>query len=117
MSTSRLKTVALSIGIWLLLSWQATMPSHLAFAMPATVGPDAGNPAPAPARALLDKYCISCHNGRLRTAGLSLERDSVDVDHVGTATDMWEKVLRKVRTQAMPPPGARRPSRDEYAAL
>src|SRR3954469_12003940 len=68
-------------------------------------------------RALLDKYCVSCHNARLKTAGLLLDRDSVDVEHVGATGALWEKVLRKVRTQAMPPAGARRPTAAEYASL
>jgi cytochrome c5 len=69
------------------------------------------------ARALLDKYCISCHNARLKTAGLVLDRDNADADHVASSGDLWEKVLRKVRTQAMPPAGARRPTAVEYTSL
>ena len=32
-------------------------------------------------RAILDKYCATCHNQRLHTAGLSL--DAMDLAHVG----------------------------------
>jgi cytochrome c5 len=68
-------------------------------------------------RALLDKYCVSCHNARLRTAGLVLDRDTADLSNVAAKDELWEKVLRKVRTQAMPPTGSRRPTAVEYASL
>src|SRR5687767_4703562 len=54
-------------------------------------------------RALLDTYCISCHNEKLRTAGLLL--DQLDVAQVGAHAEVWEKVLRKLRSGMMPPPG------------
>ena len=71
----------------------------------------AGSPVTAASsrRAVLDTYCVTCHNQRLRTAGLTL--DSVDVANVGVAAELWEKVLRKVRTGAMPPAG--RPRLDQ----
>ncbi len=58
-------------------------------------------------RALLDTYCVTCHNERQKTAGLML--DKVDVEHVSAAADVWEKVVRKLSTGSMPPPGMRRP--------
>src|SRR5215467_14363750 len=59
--------------------------------------------------ALLNQYCITCHNQRLKTAGLLL--DSMDFEHVEKDAAAWEKVVRKVRTGMMPPSGARRPDR------
>src|SRR4051812_11285391 len=41
----------------------------------ATVPQPTGTPV---TRELLDKYCVSCHNDRLKTAGLSLERLALD---------------------------------------
>src|SRR5215471_17599767 len=67
--------------------------------------------------ALLNQYCITCHNQRLKTAGLLL--DSMDFEHVENDAAAWEKVVRKVRTGMMPPSGARRPDRtvlDAFAA-
>ena len=61
------------------------------------------------ARALLDRYCVSCHNSRLRTAGLAL--DTVDVARVGDAAEVWEKVAVKLRTGMMPPTGSPQPER------
>ena len=66
-------------------------------------------------RAALDKYCVSCHNDRLKTAGLTLEHGNVDL--VGVQPDVWEKVARKLRTHEMPPPGRPRPDASTYSAL
>jgi len=59
-------------------------------------------------RALLDTYCVTCHNQQLKTAGLTL--DAVSLDRVPDSAEVWEKVLRKVRTGAMPPAGRPRPN-------
>src|SRR5882757_9836007 len=66
-------------------------------------------------RALLNKYCVTCHNEKLRTAGLTLEK--ADISSVGTDAALWEKVLDKVRTGAMPPAGLPRPDTATYASL
>ena len=63
---------------------------------------------PAPVdRALLDRYCVTCHNGRLRTGGLAL--DDLDVTDVAAHAETLEKVVRKLRAGQMPPPGRPRP--------
>jgi hypothetical protein len=64
-------------------------------------------PTPVPDRALLDKYCITCHNDKLKTGGLTLEQ--VDVDDVRGNADLLEKIVRKLRTGQMPPMGRPRP--------
>lgn len=61
----------------------------------------------APSRALLDQYCVTCHNGRLKTAGLTLE--GLDVADVARNAGTLEKVARKLRTGQMPPEGRPRP--------
>jgi len=38
--------------------------------------------------------------------------DQLDIAHAGERPEVWEKVVRKVRTGMMPPPGARRPDAD-----
>jgi hypothetical protein len=58
-------------------------------------------------RALLDQYCVTCHNQKLKTAGLIL--DKADVDHVGDDAEVWEKVIRKIHGRTMPPLGMPRP--------
>ncbi|HEY7171399.1 MAG TPA: DUF1592 domain-containing protein, partial [Vicinamibacterales bacterium] len=60
-------------------------------------------------RALLDRYCVTCHNDRLRTGNLVLTREAVDPDQVAGAGAVWEKVLLKLRSGAMPPVGRPRP--------
>ena len=65
----------------------------------------------AAARAVLDQYCVTCHNQRLKTAGLAL--DKLDLEHVGDSAEVWEKVARKLRTREMPPPGRPRPDPDD----
>ena len=66
-------------------------------------------------RAVLDRYCVACHNDRTRAANLSLE--DLDLTEVGDHAELWEKVVRKLQAGMMPPPGARRPPAAEYAAL
>ena len=81
--------------------------------------PAAGNATfpPADARAVLDRYCVSCHNQKLKTAGLILDADAVDVTHVPAGAATWEKVVRKLRSGAMPPPGRPRPDKATYASM
>jgi mono/diheme cytochrome c family protein len=66
-------------------------------------------------RALLDKYCVTCHNDRIKTANLSLQ--DVDLTTVGEHAELWEKVVRKLRAGVMPPPDVPRPSLAEYEGL
>jgi mono/diheme cytochrome c family protein len=68
-------------------------------------------------RALLDKYCVTCHNQKLKTAGLLL--DKMDLDHIADGAETWEKVIRKLRGGQMPPVGLPRPDRatvDSFAS-
>jgi mono/diheme cytochrome c family protein len=63
-------------------------------------------------RAVLNRYCVTCHNERLKTAGLLL--DKADVEHVSVGAEVWEKVIRKLRSVSMPPAGAPRPDKTTY---
>jgi cytochrome c5 len=65
----------------------------------------------APYRALLDQYCVTCHNERAKTAGLML--DKMDLGHVAEGAETWEKVIRKLRGGMMPPTGRPRPGDNE----
>jgi len=60
-----------------------------------------------PPRAVLDRYCVTCHNQRTRAGGLVLE--TLDPAHVEVQPAVWEAVVRKLRTRAMPPQGMPRP--------
>jgi mono/diheme cytochrome c family protein len=66
-------------------------------------------------KALIDQYCVTCHNNRLKTANFSLE--GADLATVGDHAELWEKVVRKLRAGVMPPPDIRRPSLEEYEGL
>ena len=84
---------------------------------PAPAGATAPANTPAQKPALLNQYCITCHNQRLKTGGLLI--DTFDLEHVAKDAAAWEKVVRKIRTGMMPPSGARRPERavlDSFAA-
>ena len=66
-------------------------------------------------QALLERYCITCHNDRLRTAGFSLE--ALDVGNVRADAEAWEQVVLKLRAGMMPPAGRPRPDRETYDRL
>jgi hypothetical protein len=76
---------------------------------PAPVSP------PVPAAAVVKQYCVTCHNGRTKTGGLSLE--NVDAADVSASGDTWERVVRKLQRHAMPPQGAPRPDEATYDAV
>ena len=76
----------------------------------------AGQAPAAPARDLVATYCVSCHNERLKTGNLALDTISADAGQVSTAAETWEKVVVKLRSRAMPPPGRPRPDTASYDA-
>jgi len=69
----------------------------------------------SPQRALINQYCVTCHNQKLRTANLLL--DKADLDHIGDNAAIWEKVVHKLRTREMPPGGMPRPDNATYDSL
>ncbi len=72
-------------------------------------------PTPQTARAFFDRYCVGCHNDRLRTANFSLQ--TADLAAVGDHPEIWERVIRKMRAGMMPPPGIPRPPLAQYETL
>jgi mono/diheme cytochrome c family protein len=80
----------------------AQAPTPTVRAAVATAAPDL-----AGARALMDKYCVTCHNGRAKTAGLEL--DSFDLTKLKEHAELGEKIILKLRSGMMPPQGAQRP--------
>jgi mono/diheme cytochrome c family protein len=89
---------------WLLVAWALA-----AQAADVRLKPD------ATAAATVQKYCVTCHNDRLKTGGLTLA--SADLAKPSAHAETWEKVIRKLRTAAMPPVGAPRPAPAESDAL
>ncbi len=66
-------------------------------------------------QALVDRYCVTCHNQRLKTAKLAL--DTLDLAHPEKDSLAWERAIRKLRGGMMPPPGAPRPAVADMQAL
>jgi mono/diheme cytochrome c family protein len=68
-----------------------------------------------PERALVQAYCIACHNNKLKTAGLAL--DAFIGQSVSRHPEVWEKVVRRLRARQMPPAGLPRPEESTYRAV
>ena len=77
--------------------------------VPAATAPTVAVSSAVSERALLDQYCVVCHNQRLKTAGLML--DQLDLAHMHDHAEIGEKVVRKLRAGMMPPSGMPRPDR------
>jgi hypothetical protein len=63
-------------------------------------------------RAMLNTYCVTCHNTRLKTGGLALDGEVLNHLNSQSPSDdaqVWEKALRKLRGHQMPPPGSPQP--------
>ena len=71
--------------------------------------------AAAPPRALVEKYCIGCHNERLKAGGLPL--NNIATQSISQNTAVWEKVVRKLRARYMPPVGLPRPDENTYNSV
>jgi mono/diheme cytochrome c family protein len=82
---------------------------------PRTPNPDLGFLAGPSQKALIDQYCVTCHNERLKTGELAL--DTLQKARVEANAETWEKVVRKVRAGLMPPAGSKRPDRGSLDAL
>ena len=66
-------------------------------------------------RALIDQYCVTCHNSKAKTANLLL--DQLDLAHLSANAEIGEKVIRKLRAGLMPPTKMRRPDPAAMEAL
>src|SRR5215471_16947459 len=62
-------------------------------------------------QAMLNTYCISCHNSRAKIGGLAL--DALDLQAAPDSAEIWEKALRKLRGHLMPPPGSPQPAQKD----
>jgi len=78
-------------------------------------GPAVPQAAPVPDAAFLKQYCVTCHNDRVKAGALTLA--SLDVAAVEGHADVWEKVVRKLRTGMMPPEGVPKPPAAARAAF
>lgn len=72
-------------------------------------------PAATTPRAFFDTYCVTCHNQKLKTAGLML--DTLDLTKPDAHAEVLEKVIGKLRAGSMPPPGMPRADAAAYSAV
>jgi mono/diheme cytochrome c family protein len=96
----------------LMASWIAVASAAAASLVQITSAQQPPSSAPQLARTVVTRYCVTCHNQKLKTAGLTL--DAADIAHVSQDGALWEKVIRKLRAGAMPPRGAPRPDEATY---
>ena len=107
------KSASIAVGVWLAsVAWQS--PGAAGLSQAAAPGPSAAATEQA-SRLLLDQYCVSCHNDRARTGGLSLEK--IDLTGLPAHGDVWEKVIKKLDAGMMPPQGARKPDQPAVSAF
>jgi len=97
------------LALALLLSVQVNISAQQRNAAPA------GSSATSTQRQFLDRYCATCHNDRLKTAGLSLVQ--VDLSKISADPELWEKVVRKLHTGVMPPPSMPQPPAADRLAM
>jgi cytochrome c553 len=98
--------------------WVALVAAVAALAQSQTApqqAPNRGRMSVAAQRAVIDQYCVGCHNQKAKVGGLAL--DTVDLSRAGDHAETLEKVIRKLRAGMMPPAGAKRPDPATSAAL
>ena len=101
------------VGGSLALVWSGSSP-HAQAPQPAS------KPAPSTAsqRALLDKYCVTCHSEKMRATGsVPVSFEGADLNNVADHAELWETTVRKLRAGLMPPDGMPRPDKDSYEGL
>jgi mono/diheme cytochrome c family protein len=115
MSAPRPRIGRSTVAALMAAGWLASVATVPTSARHGAATPQQPNPTTLDARAVLDKYCVTCHNQRLRTAGLSL--DGVDITQASATPELWERVIAKLRAGSMPPPGRPRPDAATYREM
>lgn len=72
-------------------------------------------PAISSKLALVDKYCISCHNAEENKGGMNL--DAIRFEDVIQHSEIWENVIARLQARQMPPPDRKRPNEETYDAV
>jgi mono/diheme cytochrome c family protein len=97
-------------GIWLAALLISAGPMQAAQQPPAA-------PAAVP-QATFQRYCLSCHNQNLKERGtVPIAFNTLNLSNVGADADVWERIVRKVRTGLMPPSGRPRPDTATHDAF
>jgi hypothetical protein len=108
------------VGVWVgSVAWNVPSAAGPLTARGLQGGPSSDPSAIAsPARAILDRYCVSCHNQRGKIGkDTNVMLDILDPGKVAEGPETWERIVRKLRTRAMPPQGAARPDEEAYESL
>lgn len=111
------------LGSFFVMVGQGPQPDHAVRALRTYATPGGGPILDAPAgpvgaaelTRVVERYCQNCHNERRLRGNLSLE--GFAVEDAASRTDVTERMIRKLRADMMPPPGARRPAGDTLVAL
>lgn len=74
-----------------------------------------GSPASVEPRPVMDRYCIGCHNTKVKSGGIALDAGSVATP--AENPELWEKVVRKLDHRQMPPVGLPRPDDPTYDGM
>jgi cytochrome c5 len=112
--TGRPTVFALVTCGWMAVAWSNVQTPRLA-AESQGLAARSGQAQDPPVKAVLDRYCITCHSERLRTAGVVLE--GIDAANPAARAELWERVIAKLRARAMPPAGMPRPDEATYHAI
>src|SRR5215510_8518719 len=110
----RFIVAGLGVGLVLISVGSAAQRIAGTSAVASAQSPASASPSTAASRkALLDQYCVNCHNADDKVAGISF--DTMDLSKPGKDADVWEKAIKKLKGGMMPPPG--NPQPDRTAAL
>src|SRR6186713_449461 len=105
-----MSSLRLAIPVVLVVFWAGLSRPVVVRSQGAGAAPPATN-----ARETLDRYCVTCHNQKTRTANLTL--DTLNVQDVAAHADTWEAVVRRLRTGTMPPVNMPRPDEARSVSL
>ena len=96
-------------------NWSGSLPARTAPAQAA----QAQSTSPVAAhRALVDRYCLTCHTTRQKERGtVPVALDTLDLSRVAADAAAWEKVVLKLRAGLMPPAGSARPDQAAHEAF
>ena len=111
MAKGRVVTIALMSVV---VAW-ATSVLTLAQVTSAPQTSPSSSSSPDAQLATITQYCVSCHNDRTKTGGVTFE--GLTPESVGQHGELFEKAVRKLRGRVMPPPGSRQPDAASVDAL
>jgi hypothetical protein len=85
------------------------------FLLPAAGSKAFGETAATGPNAVVQEYCVTCHNDVTLIGGMSFEK--FDAEHPEESAELAEKMIRKLRAGMMPPMGLPRPGDDDALLL